>query len=608
MSEPALAAELRHWAQRMGYGIDTSIGAESVAASAPATGSELSDAAAQELCRQQLQSLWSFLVQRVRPQSEARRIRNVLALTPPPPDAPVELGDRARRLADEMAAALARRDRLAAAVAQEEDEQRELRRKLDDACFEASRVRRRVAEKQRKLMVADAHAKRLHQESAFVLHDAQQLAQLVSTPRDRAAGPGSGAAVAATVDEEAITTDMLRIVNGVASGTTEQALDRVRSDSARVDAGRLAAAIKHDTNHDVQFVAELAKPKPDAALAAHASRGDPSRLAADLSKQHTMLFVQTQQILQDNSMVKAEIDNLMAELEQRLQRISLDVAPDEALVYVAVAAESHGSRAALQAARDHAKSVAAETEVLKALNRDTRTGLSTQQMHQQTRIAFERKLEALRVLVTETQKQIELNRAMIAENQAMSVEMSDPDALLMVDRLTRQIEQAGGRLFELSKKTSISRSMAAIRGNGTPDDEWQWSNNELMIQIRKQSEGRKHKSFAGFVEDLEARKRQKLVRDNLLANMNRLNKRARGLVDSGRGMADRAAASGAESWVEATQQYMERIAPTYEQSLRQAELSQKVIASMEELVAERNWFVHERQDPFAEGPLADFRT
>nr|KAJ3421943.1 hypothetical protein HK105_001745 [Polyrhizophydium stewartii] len=554
MSEPALAAELRHWAQRMGYGIDTSIGAESVAASAPATGSELSDAAAQD---------------------EARRIRNVLALTPPPPDAPVELGDRARRLADEMAAALARRDRLAAAVAQEEDEQRELRRKLDDACFEASRVRRRVAEKQRKLMVADAHAKRLHQESAFVLHDAQQLAQLVSTPRDRAAGPGSGAAVAATVDEEAITTDMLRIVNGVASGTTEQALDRVRSDSARVDAGRLAAAIKHDTNHDVQFVAELAKPKPDAALAAHASRGDPSRLAADLSKQHTMLFVQTQQILQDNSMVKAEIDNLMAELEQRLQRISLDVAPDEALVYVAVAAESHGSRAALQAARDHAKSVAAETEVLKALNRDTRTGLSTQQMHQQTRIAFERKLEALRVLVTETQKQIELNRAMIAENQAMSVEMSDPDALLMVDRLTRQIEQAGGRLFELSKKTSISRSMAAIRGNGTPDDEWQWSNNELMIQIRKQSEGRKHKSFAGFVEDLEARKRQ---------------------------------TSGAESWVEATQQYMERIAPTYEQSLRQAELSQKVIASMEELVAERNWFVHERQDPFAEGPLADFRT
>ncbi|KAI8928693.1 hypothetical protein BC831DRAFT_447008 [Entophlyctis helioformis] len=615
----SLALELQQWAHSLGFGIEPSI--------LPTARNRLLDKdAAEQLCKQQLNSVWSFLIRRVRSNQDAQEIRLQLqqfrAFVQQDSSGRFDqhahlfegLGSTARAISSELAHAEMRRDALAAEIEAEERLQQQLKTRIDEMGFQVSQMRAKVSEKQRKLLVVEAHARRIVETSALLLADEERLSTAMAEDRGallkrRSTLSGIGVPAGMPSDEEQLVDEIGRMIK-----ESVECPDAEPERAIAVDRGRLVALMHRSAESHTTTLARVL------ASADSSPKVNPASLVARVAKRHALRFVRATAVEEQNKEMEAEIADAIDRLAVRVEQLGLG-GPHDRVLQVA---DSEATQETLEQAENYARRLQSQVDEFPSRMPDGR--LAEEHEHESILQDLINCQTVLDGLVSSVQELIESERATLAANTDTCRAVSDDQIARELSRAMTTLKQSGTRLHEGFKQMSIGRAMATtVLGRQVPTNDWRWANDELMLRLRKESMCRMSNSFDTVLAELARRRSEGThamrcidrwccaadwrilhglpvdAYKDMSKRMLRLRQQAESSIATGA----RQVEDARESVKAVSQEYNSRIIPRLRHCMDLVEQSHQLLGSTREIVNEWTWFVHKRDDPFASGGVLE---
>ncbi|KAH6595919.1 hypothetical protein BASA50_005499 [Batrachochytrium salamandrivorans] len=576
--EAEIPKELQQWACNMGYGIDQR--PDSIGTTA------LDMEAAKILCKQQLNPMWRE-VSRIRRQLEwfkqhahqaPHKYRHQLELFE-------SISARSRDFTLNLSEAKSRNEALRARIHREEAEQRSFKQAIDETGFDIAQLRVSLVEKQRKLLLADAHAKRLLDDSALFQHYAQSLDNLMGdTP------------ISSPEDEMEIISDVIKImrasVSDIKHRPQHELLDNIKTRLATIDPGRLVSSLSLSVGQDAIC--------GDSLFSSENNSRDLStaRLISNIAKLHAQRFVETINLEETNKQLEDNIEKSIILLREKASHFSPDRL-NNAMKQALQSSESFSTSETVACAKLYSLEFESTVEKMSKCTGSSQVSLRNDYYRIQGELTqCYTMLEAL----ISTMQDLQITSKEVLEKSAASLHHTAfSNKAQQTEKLSQNIVYSGVHAHEQVKEMSINHALASIRGSDFSAQEWAWLNNGLLLQIRKESNSRYHKSFRAVMDELKLCKIQTAAYEALLDCTLHFNDSAVTMHT-----AANSSISQCKDIQQATlQKYSAEILPIMDDSLLQAQQSQTIFHQMEGIVKECNWFTHERDDPFSSGSLLE---
>ncbi|XJO75933.1 hypothetical protein BDV3_006529 [Batrachochytrium dendrobatidis] len=573
---------LQQWANDMGYGIEQSPDSIGIGF--------LSNDTAHDLCKQQLNSLWSFLIRRVHPKLQVQHIRRRLErfkrhienepfslnqhLNPS-----ANISEKHKELEKQIKAAKSRNETLRSCIHREEMDQADLRRAMDGIGFEIALQSEKLNDRQKRVLLADAHARKLLENSASLLRDAEYLAQL--TNRNT---------VPHIENEQNIVTDIITImrdaVNDKGLDLARDPTTGIKDRSQYVDPGRVVLSISKDVDQDLSFVNDLSIPV-DTAMDSLITR-----LISQLAKQHSQRFVETKELEVKIKMLERDVDIISTRLAEQVKHTCND-STDAFIEHTMHTANLLATRKVLSKAMLYKTQFEDSLQDTPNTNSDPSSlAFDNYQFAQNEMSKHQAMLDAL---ISTTHGLHTLNVDTLNQITTDFHAMSVPETTCRIRRVPKAIKQSGIQMFDQVKTVSINRALVSLNNDDAKKKEWNWISNELMTQIRKASSCRLYKSYQSVLDEMQLCKFQVSIFESLIDRTVKLNETAKSCHETNKNII----VDCDDFQLTTKDQYTNHILPMMNQSLQQAEQSHRTFNLIDGIVKERNWFMHERKDPFA---------